>query len=152
MVGMLTVALFFSLYCQQIQSIPQGRFGPPYGDSENTNWASRLLRAKRTKILGDEERNMAKRDEIHGRFGPHLGDEEMNMAKRYEAAERNEILRGEDEYNNENSFLKRAGYDEDLGSYVKRSHEMENRGVCDQSQHYYDMACHRCPKGQSHCL
>lgn len=132
MVGMLTVALFFSLYCQQIQSIPQGRSGPPYGDSENVNGASRLL---------------AKRDEIHGRFGPHLGDEEMNMAKRYEAAERNEILRAEDEYNNENSFLKRAGYDEDLGSYVKRSHEMENRVVsCDQTQHYYDMACHSCPE------
>ena len=102
-----TVALFLSLSWPQIQSFPQGRFGLPYSDGENVNSASRLFTAKRNKILvphyGDEETNMAFRDEVQGRFGPRYRDGEANAAKRFEAVE--------EDYDNENNFLEKRGGD-----------------------------------------
>ena len=59
-----------------------------------------------------EERNMAKRfrDEILARFDRRL--REGNAAKRFRAAE--------EDYGNENTFLERAGPDdENVGGYVK---------------------------------
>ncbi len=85
MIPTLTVALFLSLFWPQIQSFPQGRFGLPYSDGENANSASRLFTVKRNKILfprvGDEETNMAFRDEVQGRFGPRYRDGEANAGK-----------------------------------------------------------------------
>ena len=144
MIPTLTVALFLSLFWPQIQSFPQGRFGLPYSDGENANSASRLFTVKRNKILfprvGDEETNMAFRDEVQGRFGPRYRDGESNAGKRFEAVE--------EDYGNENIFLERAGHDENLGGYVKNSDEMEkirrNRVCRPDEELCYLMTC--CPK------
>ena len=152
MIPTLTVALFLSLFCPQIQSFPQGRFGLPYSDGENVNSASRMFTAKRNKILvphyGDEETNMAFRDEVQGRFGPRYRDGEANAAKRFEAVE--------EDYGNENIFLERAGHDENLGGYVKNSDEIEKRQrgrLCKSPKKYFTKIMGCCnPNTDQRCL